>query len=60
MMAEIIGHAARPAIRMKNKSSAKKSRLVSVPKNSLLNLWKAGAFFGGTTGEEPDLASTVA
>jgi len=38
MMAEIIGQAEIPVIRVKNKSSAKYSRLVSAPKNSLLNL----------------------
>ena len=58
--ADIIGHAEIPVIRMKNKSSAMDSRLLSAPKNSLLNLWKAGAFFVGTTAEELDLASTVA
>ena len=58
--ADIIGHAEIPVIRMKNKSSAIDSRLLSAPKNSLLNLWKAGDFVAGRTAAELALASTVA
>jgi len=56
----MIGHAEIPPIRVNSKNSVTKSRLISVPKNSLLNLWKAGDFVAGGTAEELVRASAVA
>ena len=52
MSMDTIGQAAMPVIRMKNKSSAMYSRLVSAPKKSLLNLWKAGDLVTDRPAEE--------
>jgi hypothetical protein len=44
MAIEMTAHAEIVVINVKNKSSATQSRLISAPKNLLLNRWKAGNF----------------